>query len=121
MVTSGTATLETALFRVPQVVCYYWWGGKLVNFIFKHFFHVPYISLVNLIARSEVVQELFGAKFSYQTIHEELTRIVDNDQYKNKILEGYDKVITILDKPGASERAASLIANSLLSNYKEKG
>ena len=121
MVTSGTATLETALFRVPQVVCYYWWGGKVVNFIFKHFFHVPYISLVNLIAGSEVVQELFGAKFSYQTIHEELTRIVDNDQYKNKILEGYDKVITILGKPGASERAASLIANSLLSNYKEKG
>ena len=113
MVTSGTATLEAALFRVPQVVCYYFGGGKLVNFIFKHLFHVPYISLVNLIAGTDVVQELFGAKFSYKTIHEELKRILEDDKYKNKMLEGYDRVISILGESGASERAAGLIVDSL--------
>lgn len=113
LVTSGTATLETALFRVPQVVCYYITGGKLTNFIFKHFFHVPYISLVNLIAGEEVVRELFGAEFSYKTIHAELKRIVEDHAYEKKMLEGYDKVISILGKPGASERAARLIYASL--------
>ena len=113
MVTSGTATLETALFRVPQVVCYYWWGGKLVNFIFKHFFHVPYISLVNLIAGSDIVQELFGAKFSYTTIHNELKSIIEDDTYRNKMLDGYDKVISILGNQGASERTAGLIVDSI--------
>ena len=113
LVTSGTATLETALFRVPQVVCYYVGGGRLVNFVFKHFFHVPYISLVNLIAGSDVVKELFGAKFSYKTIHAELTRIIEDDEYRNEMLEGYDQVISILGKAGASECAAGLITESL--------
>ena len=109
LVTSGTATLETALFRVPQVVCYYFIGGKLVQFIFKHFFHVRYISLVNLIAGHEVVQELFGARFSYKTIHAELTRITKDEKYKNDMLTGYDNVISILGNSGASKRTAELI------------
>ncbi|MDR1523762.1 MAG: lipid-A-disaccharide synthase [Tannerella sp.] len=109
LVTSGTATLETALFRVPQVVCYYVVGGRLVNFIFERFFHVPYISLVNLIAGKEVVRELFGAKFSHQKIHEELKRILEDYTYKTKMLEGYDRVISLLGAPGASERTARLI------------
>ena len=113
LVTSGTATLETALFRVPQVVCYYWWGGKLVTFIFKHFFHTPYISLVNLISGTTVVQELFGEYFSYKNIHEELKRIIEDDAYRNKMLEGYDRMINLLGEPGASGRAAGLIVGSL--------
>ena len=113
LVTSGTATLETALFRVPQVVCYYWWGGKLVTFIFKHFFHTPYISLVNLISGTTVVQELFGEYFSYKNIHEELKRIIEDDTYRNKMLEGYDRMINLLGEPGASRRAAGLIVGSL--------
>ena len=112
-VTSGTATLETALFRVPQVVCYYWWGGKLVTFIFKHFFHTPYISLVNLIAGTTIVQELYGEYFSYKNIHEELKRILEDDAYRNKMLEGYDRMINLLGEPGASERTAGLIVGSL--------
>ena len=114
MITSGTATLETALFRVPQVVCYYVGGGKLANFVFKHLFHVPYISLVNLIAGYDVVQELFGARFSYKSIHEELARIIDDNEYRQKMIEGYDKVVSILGEPGASERTAQLITESLL-------
>jgi lipid-A-disaccharide synthase len=120
MVTSGTATLETALFRVPQVVCYYMNGGKLVNFVFKNFFHVPYISLVNLIAGSEVVRELFGAEFSYKKIHAELTRIVRDDKYRNEMLAGYDRVISILGEPGASERTAGFIVDSLNVNILNK-
>lgn len=113
LVTSGTATLETALFRVPQVVCYHFAGGRLVNFVFDRFFHVPYISLVNLIAGREVVQELFGAKFSFKRIHNELKRIIEEEAYRKKMLAGYDTVITALGKPGASEKAARLIVESL--------
>ena len=113
LVTSGTATLETALFRRPQVVCYYFWGKRLVNFIFRHFFHVPYISLVNLIAGREVVQELFGAKFTYATIQTELQRILSEPAYRDRMLAGYDEVIETLGQPGASQRAATLIVQSL--------
>ena len=113
LVTSGTATLETALFRVPQVVCYYFAGGKLINFIFRHFFHVPYISLVNLIAGSEVVKELFGANFSFRKIHAELARMINNEAYRTRMLEGYDRVISAAGEPGAASRAARLIHASL--------
>lgn len=113
MVTSGTATLEAALFRVPQVVCYYTPAGRLVNFIFERFFHIPYISLVNLIAGREVVRELFGKYFSADAIHAELMRIIDNGAYKAEMIAGYDEVIRTLGEPGASRRAASLIYHSL--------
>jgi lipid-A-disaccharide synthase len=117
LVTSGTATLETALFRVPQVVCYQFSGGKLVNFVFKRFFHVPYISLVNLIAGREVVQELFGAKFRHATIVKELKRIIEDKPYRDKMLAGYDEVITTLGEPGAAERTEDLIYNSFIKLY----
>ena len=113
LVTSGTATLETALFRVPQVVCYYVTAGRLASFIFKHFFHTKYISLVNLIAGREVVQELFGARFSNVQIQTELERILKDTAYRESMLEGYDEVIRILGEPGASERAARLIVKAL--------
>lgn len=115
LVTSGTATLETSLFRVPQVVCYRTPAGRLVSFIFRHFFHTKYISLVNLIAGREIVQELFGARFSREDIQSELGRILLDGQYRNQMLEGYDDVISILGKPGASKRAAALIYDSLQS------
>ncbi len=113
LVTSGTATLETALFRVPQVVCYHVKGGALVNFIFRHFFHVPYISLVNLIAGREIVRELFGKNFSIACITEELKRISADASYRNCMLQGYEEVIRLLGEPGASKRAANLIYSSL--------
>lgn len=116
LVTSGTATLETALFRVPQVVCYYFWGGKLVNFIFRHFFTTPYISLVNLIAGRVVVQELFGALFSPQQIREELGKLINEQAYRERMLAGYDEIILQLGEPGASERTATLIYESLQNN-----
>lgn len=113
LVTSGTATLETALFRVPQVVCYYVIAGPLASYIFKHFFHTPYISLVNLIGGKEIVQELFGARFSEKQIHDELGRILNDSSYRNRMLAGYDEVIDQLGRPGASTRAARLIITKL--------
>lgn len=109
LVTSGTATLEAALFRVPQVVCYYVRAGRLASFIFRHFFHTPYISLVNLIAGKEVVQELFGGRFSEENITAELKRIVHDKAYREAMLHDYDEMIRILGEPGASSRAAALI------------
>ena len=113
LVTSGTATLETSLFRVPQVVCYYVAAGRLASFIFRNFFHTKYISLVNLIAGREVVQELFGARFSYQQIHDELGKILHDTAYRQQMLDGYDEIICLLGKPGASQRTAELIYRSL--------
>lgn len=113
LVTSGTATLETALFRVPQVVCYYFPGGNLVNFVYRHFFHAPYISLVNLIAGREVVQELFGGRFTVLNIKRELSRLITDSNYKGQMLQGYDDIIHTLGKPGASKRAAELIFEAI--------
>lgn len=113
LVTSGTATLETSLFRVPQVVCYYVAAGRLASFIFRNFFHTKYISLVNLIAGREVVQELFGARFSYQQIRDELGKILHDTAYRQQMLDGYDEIICLLGKPGASQRTAELIYRSL--------
>lgn len=113
LVTSGTATLETSLFRVPQVVCYYVAAGRLASFIFRNFFHTKYISLVNLIAGREVVQELFGARFSYQKIRDELGKILHDTAYRQQMLDGYNEIICLLGKPGASQRTAELIYRSL--------
>jgi lipid-A-disaccharide synthase len=77
LVTSGTATLEAALLDVPQVVCYRTPIGAVVSFVFRHFFGVPYISLVNLIAGREVVRELFGATFSPPPLRTELLSLLD--------------------------------------------
>jgi lipid-A-disaccharide synthase len=113
LVTSGTATLETALFRVPQVVCYYVPAGRLASFIFRHFFHTPYISLVNLISGKEVVQELFGARFSEENITTEMKRIIHDKTYRESMLQNYDEMIRILGKPGASIRTAELIVKRI--------
>lgn len=113
LVTSGTATLETALFRIPQAVCYHVAAGRLAGFIFRHFFHTRYISLVNLIAGRSVVQELFAERFSYEEIRTELGRLLSDENYRSEMTRGYDEVIRLLGKPGASRRTAELIYNSL--------
>ena len=107
-----------ALWFVPvlffsQVVCYYVVAGQLASFIFKHFFHTKYISLVNLIGGREIVQELFGARFSESQIQDELGRILQDPAYQKRMLNGYDEIIHTLGMPGASKRTARLIVESL--------
>lgn len=113
LVTSGTATLETSLFRVPQIVCYKTPIKHIVSFVFDRFFHIRYISLVNLIADETVVQELFAGRFSVPAIRQELNKILRDEACRQTMLDGYDRVIRILGQPGASQRAASLIVESL--------
>ncbi len=113
LVTSGTATLETALLKVPQTVCYKVPLKHISSFVFEHFFSVKYISLVNLIAGKTVVKELFGKYFSKKNISEELCALIKDIAYRKEMLQGYDEIIDILGKPGASGHAAKIIIKSL--------
>lgn len=113
LVTSGTATLETALFRVPQVVCYYTAAGKLVSFLRRHILKVKYISLVNLVSGSEVVTELVANGMTVDNIRRELSAIIEGGSRRIQMLSGYDRMIQILGTPGASERAAKLMVKYL--------
>lgn len=113
LVTSGTATLETALFRVPQVVCYHTPIGKVISFLRKHLLKVKYISLVNLIADREIVRELVADTMTVYQIRAELERILYNEAYRAKMLAGYDVVAKRLGNSGASEKAAVIMVNLL--------
>lgn len=118
LVTSGTATLETALFRVPQVVCYYISVGKLVSFLRRHILKVKYISLVNLIADREVVTELVADGMTVSNIKKELAKIISGGNGRSRMLSEYDRLIGILGEPGASERAAAQITALLKARRK---
>ena len=110
LVTSGTATLETALFRVPQVVCYATPMPRFYSFLKKHFLKVKYISLVNLIADREVVRELVSVDMTPQNVKEELGKILPaGGKERAAMLDEYSRMIDILGAPGASERAAEKI------------
>ena len=116
LVTSGTATLETALFNVPQVVCYATPMPKLYSWLKKKFLKVRFISLVNLIADREVVRELVAADMSVANIKDELAGLLPSDGEKRAaMLSEYSRMMDILGEPGASERAARKIC-SLLKN-----
>lgn len=116
LVTSGTATLETSLFRVPQVVCYYTAAGKLVSFLRRHILKVKYISLVNLIAGKEVVTELVADGMTVSNLKAELKKILPGGERRENMLACYDNLIAVLGNPGASERAAEKIVASLISH-----
>ena len=113
MVTSGTATLETALFRVPQVVCYKTPVPKLCRWGFDHILKVDYISLVNLIAEREVVRELFADRFSVENIAHELQQILPGGKGREQMLEDYDDVAARLSDDCAPENAADIILKQL--------
>lgn len=117
LVTSGTATLETALFRVPQVVCYYTAVGKLVSFLRRHILKVKYISLVNLIAGQEVVAELVADGMTVRNISAQLARILPGGEGRVQMEKGYEILIQTLGEAGASERAASQMLEELRQKY----
>lgn len=106
LVTSGTATLETALFRVPQVVCYHTPIGKVISFLRRHVLKVRYISLVNLIADREVVKELVADTMTVKNIQSELRNILENGRYKSDMLAGYEDMARRLGPAGAPLHAA---------------
>ena len=108
LVTSGTATLETCLFGVPQVVCYETPLPKLLGFLRRHFIKVKYISLVNLIANRKVVPELVAETFSVENIKAELHKILDGPD-RQAMLDGYAEVSRILGDQKAPDNAARMI------------
>ena len=112
LVTSGTATLETALFRVPQVVCYETPLPRLIGYLRRKVLSVKYISLVNLIADREVVPELVADSFTESNILHELQRVLGGDG-RQKQLDGYDEVARRLGSLSAPDEAARLITGLL--------
>ena len=119
LVTSGTATLETALFRVPQVVCYYTAAGKLVSLLRRLVLKVPFVSLVNLIAGKEVVTELVAGDMSVRAVKRELAQILPGGKERERMLADYETLIQVLGEAGASERAARHMLEALEA-YKKK-
>ncbi|MCP9612348.1 lipid-A-disaccharide synthase [Coprobacter tertius] len=117
LVTSGTATLETALFNVPQVVCYHMGGGKFTYRLFKRILHVRFVSLVNLIADEEIVPELLVHLFTVENVRKELGKILYEGEGRRKMLLGYRLVAEKLGKPGAPANAARMMVETL-TNYK---
>lgn len=110
LVTSGTATLETGIFRVPQVVCYATPMARLYSWLKKRFLKVRFVSLVNLVAGKEVVRELVAADMRLENVKAELAKILPVDGEERKtMLKEYDRMLEILGEAGASERAASKI------------
>jgi lipid-A-disaccharide synthase len=108
LVTSGTATLETALWNVPQVVCY---KGSWISFqIAKRLVKIEYISLVNLISGQPIVRELIQNDLTRQNLTTELSRLLYSKADRLKMMEDYQKLKLLLGGPGASGRAARLIS-----------
>lgn len=113
LVTSGTATLETALFNVPQVVCYETPLPKLIRFAFNHVLKVDYISLVNLVANKEVVPEMFADKFTIDGIANELYKIMPGQPARERMLAEYQEVQRELGSKVAPDEAASIMVDLL--------
>jgi lipid-A-disaccharide synthase len=108
LVTSGTATLETALFKVPQVVCYS--TNWLTYIIARRLINIKYISLVNIILNKWVVPELIQTSLNKQNLNMELNIVFNK---KEDIILDYNKIIDSLDKEGASRNAAKFIVSAI--------
>ena len=111
LVTSGTATLETALFNVPEVVCY---RGNWISYqIAKRVISLKYISLVNLIMDAPIVTELIQGELNTKNLKTELDKLL-NPEHRAKLLKDYKTLREKLGNEGASERTASLIVSSMM-------
>ncbi len=113
LVTSGTATLETAIINTPEVVCYRTGGGKIGFKLFWPILNIKYISLVNIIMNREVVKELIQHMMNKDTIEAELERILNNKEYRNKMLQDFDDLRLRLGNAGASGRFAERMVQDL--------
>ena len=117
LVTSGTATLETALFDVPQVVCYETPVPKLIRFAFNHIIKVKFISLVNLIADREVVPELLADRFTTDNILSALRRILPSGAGREQMLADYREVRQKLGDTVAPDNAAHIMVDLLINRF----
>lgn len=107
IVNSGTAALETAVFDVPQVVCYK--VAPVSALLIRMVIRVPYVSLVNLIMNEKVVQELLQNDFNEESLVNELQKITSDEEIRREMMKKYRELKDMLGQKGASQRAASLI------------
>lgn len=113
LVTSGTATLETALLNIPQVVCYYISAGKFMKWLKQRLLKVEFVSLVNLICGKEAVRELIASDMTVENVAEELRAILPGGKKRDKMMEDYEQMRNLLGTAGASKRAAAIIVRLL--------
>ncbi len=113
LVTSGTATLEAALFRVPQAVCYHTPIGKVISFLRRYILKVKFISLVNLIAGHEVVKELVTDSMTVENMRNELHFLLKDSVYRERMFAGYEYMSQRLGPPGAPQNAARVMSDLL--------
>ncbi len=111
LVTSGTATLETALLNIPELVCYK--GDNLSYHIAKRLIKVDYISLVNLVMQKQIIKEFIQFDMTVENISTELELILNNDVYRNTMLQNFKEMKKILGEKGASKRTAEIIFKSI--------
>ncbi len=111
VVTSGTATLETAILNVPELVCYR--GDAFSYRIAKRLVKVPYISLVNLVMQNEVIKEYIQDEMNVKNIRQELKRLLEDKTYKETMLTNFSKLREVLGGKGASDRTAKIMVDSL--------
>jgi len=107
LVASGTAALETALFRVPQTVIYKVEGGIVTDIIFREFiFKMAGVSLPNIIMDREIVKEYIQKKMTLKNVKAEMQKLLLNNEYRNKIQDDYQKLLDMMGNPGCSKRTA---------------
>ena len=111
VVTSGTATLETALFKVPEVVCYK--GSEISYRIAKRLIKVDYISLVNLIMNKEIVKELIQKECNPKLIRKEIDRLLLDKDYRSAMEKSYDELEKLLGGEGASKKVAQSLLRTI--------
>ena len=120
LVTSGTATLETAILRVPQVVCYHLPFGAIYSAIRPLFLNIPFISLVNLVAGKKIVDELVADEMTMQSAGNRLLLIMPKGVRREKALRDYEMMNEKLGGPGASKNAAKMMVEILKGEYKQE-
>jgi lipid-A-disaccharide synthase len=106
VVASGTATLETAVINIPQVVCYIIELGRFTSLLRKYFLKIQWISLVNLVMNKEIVKEFFQENCRPEAVAGELGKILEDTAYRGEMLRNYQLMLAKLGPPGCAERAA---------------
>ncbi len=117
LVTSGTASLETALIGTPQVVCYRMGGLRITRWIWDTFFSVPYFSLVNLILGKEAVKELIGAEVNSLNIKKELSLILEGGSFRSEQLANINALKEQLGTEAIAEKVANLIYQTITTHH----
>lgn len=114
LVASGTAALETALFRVPQTVIYKVEGGWLTDFVFRNIiFKMAGVSLPNIIMEREIVIEYVQKKMTFSNVKSEMQKLLFDEEYRAEILADYELLIEMMGEPGCSKRAAEKMTELL--------